>query len=308
MKNNETCKDIIIIGGGPAGLTAAIYASRSGLDTLVIDNYIAGGQVATSDTVENYPGYFEISGAELSEKIAQQAIKNGADVIQLEEIKSIEASDDIKKIYTSDKTFSAQCLIIASGAAPIPLPIKDEEKFRGRGIHYCAVCDGALYKGKTVAVVGGGNSAVEEAYFLSKLVKQVIMIVRKDSFNAEKRLLDRVQKKSNIKIMYNSEVVEAQGKEKLESIIIKNSKSSNTNSIRIDGIFVYIGSKPNSHLVKDYINTDEKGYIITDEKMMTNIKGVFAAGDIRVKPFRQITTAVSDGTIAALEAERIINR
>ena len=308
MKNNETCKDIIIIGGGPAGLTAAIYASRSGLDTLVIDNYIAGGQVATSDTVENYPGYFEISGAELSEKIAQQAIKNGADVIQLEEIKSIEASDDKKKIYTSDKTFSAQCLIIASGAAPIPLPIKDEEKFRGRGIHYCAVCDGALYKGKTVAVVGGGNSAVEEAYFLSKLVKQVIMIVRKDSFNAEKRLLDRVQKKSNIKIMYNSEVVEAQGKEKLESIIIKNSKSSNTNSIRIDGVFVYIGSKPNSHLVKDYINTDEKGYIITDEKMMTNIKGVFAAGDIRVKPFRQITTAVSDGTIAALEAERIINR
>jgi len=308
VENKETVRDVIIIGGGPAGLTAGIYSSRSGLDTLVIDNYITGGQVATSDTVENYPGFMQISGAELSEKFSEQAKKNGAEIIQLEEIKSIELSENKKEIHMSDGIFSAKCVIIASGAAPIPLPIKDEEKFRGRGIHYCAVCDGALYKGKSVAVVGSGNSAVDEAYFLSNLAREVIMIVRKDSFKAEKRLLDRIHKKNNIKIMYNSEIVEAKGNDKLDTIIIKNSKSSNTNRMKIDGIFVYIGSKPNSDLVKDCVETDEKGYIITDEKMMTNISGVFAAGDIRVKPFRQITTAVSDGTIAALEAERLIIR
>lgn len=308
MKNKEIVKDVIIIGGGPAGMTAAIYSSRSGLDTLVIDNYITGGQASTCDNIENYPGFIQISGAEFAEKISEQAKKNGAEIIQLEDIKSIELSENKKEIYMSDKKFSAKCVVIASGAAPIPLPIKDEEKFRGRGIHYCAVCDGSLYKGKTVAVIGSGNSAVNEAYFLSNLAREVIMIVRKDSFKAEKWLLDRIHKKNNIKIMYNSEIVEAQGNDKLDTIIIKNSKSSNTNRMKIDGVFVYIGSKPNSDLMKDYVETDEKGYIITDEKMMTSISGVFAAGDIRVKPFRQITTAVSDGTIAALEAERLIVR
>lgn len=308
MKNKEIVKDIIIIGGGPAGLTAAIFSSRSGLDTLVIDNYITGGQVGTCDNIENYPGFMQISGAEFSEKITEQAKKNGAEIIQFEEIKSIELSENKKEIHMSDKIFSAKCVVISSGAAPIPLPINDEEKFRGRGIHYCAVCDGALYKGKTVAVIGSGNSAVDEAYFLSNLAREVIIIVRKDGFKAEKRLLDRIQKKNNIKIMYNSEIVEAEGTDKLDTIIIKNSKSSNTNRMKIDGVFVYIGSKPNSDLVKDYAETDENGYIITDDKMMTSISGVFAAGDIRVKPFRQITTAVSDGTIAALEAERLIIR
>lgn len=299
-------KDLIIIGGGPAGLTSAIYASRAGIDTLVIDNYIAGGQVATSDIIENYPGFLKISGAELSEIITQQARKNGAEVKQLENLESVYLSNDKKEIKTSENTYTARCVIIASGANPVPLPVENEEEFRGRGIHYCAVCDGALYKGKNVAVVGGGNSAVDEAYFLSNLAKEVTIILRKDKFKAEKRLIDRITQKSNINIMYNTEVVAVEGKDSVDTIIIRDTLTANENKMNFDGLFVYIGSKPNSDMFKEYITTDERGYIPTNEKMMTNISGVYAVGDIRVKDYRQLTTAVSDGTIAALEVERYL--
>lgn len=299
-------KDLIIIGGGPAGLTSAIYASRAGIDTLVIDNYIAGGQVATSDIIENYPGFLKISGAELSEIITQQARKNGAEVKQLENLESVYLSNDKKEIKTSENTYTSRCVIIASGANPVPLPVENEEEFRGRGIHYCAVCDGALYKGKNVAVVGGGNSAVDEAYFLSNLAKEVTIILRKDKFKAEKRLIDRITQKSNISIMYNTEVVAVEGKDSVDTIIIRDTLTANENKMNFDGLFVYIGSKPNSDMFKEYITTDERGYIPTNEKMMTNISGVYAVGDIRVKDYRQLTTAVSDGTIAALEVERYL--
>lgn len=299
-------KDLIIIGGGPAGLTSAIYASRAGIDTLVIDNYIAGGQVATSDIIENYPGFLKISGAELSEIITQQARKNGAEVKQLENLESVYLSNDKKEIKTSENTYTARCVIIASGANPVPLPVENEEEFRGRGIHYCAVCDGALYKGKNVAVVGGGNSAVDEAYFLSNLAQEVTIILRKDKFKAEKRLIDRITQKSNINIMYNTEVVAVEGKDSVDTIIIRDTLTANENKMNFDGLFVYIGSKPNSDMFKEYITTDERGYIPTNEKMMTNISGVYAVGDIRVKDYRQLTTAVSDGTIAALEVERYL--
>lgn len=299
-------KDLIIIGGGPAGLTSAIYASRAGIDTLVIDNYIAGGQVATSDIIENYPGFLKISGAELSEIITQQARKNGAEIKQLENLESVYLSNDKKEIKTSENTYTARCVIIASGANPVPLPVENEEEFRGRGIHYCAVCDGALYKGKNVAVVGGGNSAVDEAYFLSNLAKEVTIILRKDKFKAEKRLIDRITQKSNINIMYNTEVVAVEGKDSVDTIIIRDTLTANENKMNFDGLFVYIGSRPNSDMFKEYITTDERGYIPTNEKMMTNISGVYAVGDIRVKDYRQLTTAVSDGTIAALEVERYL--
>jgi thioredoxin reductase (NADPH) len=299
-------KDLIIIGGGPAGLTSAIYASRAGIDTLVIDNYIAGGQVATSDIIENYPGFLKISGAELSEIITQQARKNGAEVKQLENLESVYLSNDKKEIKTSENTYTSRCVIIASGANPVPLPVENEEEFRGRGIHYCAVCDGALYKGKNVAVVGGGNSAVDEAYFLSNLAQEVTIILRKDKFKAEKRLIDRITQKSNINIMYNTEVVAVEGKDSVDTIIIRDTLTANENKMNFDGLFVYIGSKPNSDMFKEYITTDERGYIPTNEKMMTNISGVYAVGDIRVKDYRQLTTAVSDGTIAALEVERYL--
>lgn len=299
-------KDLIIIGGGPAGLTSAIYASRAGIDTLVIDNYIAGGQVATSDIIENYPGFLKISGAELSEIITQQAQKSGAEIKQLENLESVYLSNDKKEIKTSENTYTARCVIIASGANPVPLPVENEEEFRGRGIHYCAVCDGALYKGKNVAVVGGGNSAVDEAYFLSNLAQEVTIILRKDKFKAEKRLIDRITQKSNINIMYNTEVVAVEGKDSVDTIIIRDTLTANENKMNFDGLFVYIGSKPNSDMFKEYITTDERGYIPTNEKMMTNISGVYAVGDIRVKDYRQLTTAVSDGTIAALEVERYL--
>jgi thioredoxin reductase (NADPH) len=299
-------KELIIIGGGPAGLTSAIYASRAGIETLVIDNYIAGGQVATSDIIENYPGFLRVSGAELSEIITQQAQKSGAEIKQLENLESVYLSNDKKEIKTSENTYTARCVIIASGANPVPLPVENEEEFRGRGIHYCAVCDGALYKGKIVAVVGGGNSAVDEAYFLSNLAQEVTIILRKDKFKAEKRLIDRITQKSNINIMYNTEVVAVEGKDSVDTIIIRDTLTANENKMNFDGLFVYIGSKPNSDMFKEYITTDERGYIPTNEKMMTNISGVYAVGDIRVKDYRQLTTAVSDGTIAALEVERYL--
>lgn len=299
-------KELIIIGGGPAGLTSAIYASRAGIETLVIDNYIAGGQVATSDIIENYPGFLRVSGAELSEIITQQAQKSGAEIKQLENLESVYLSNDKKEIKTSENTYTARCVIIASGANPVPLPVENEEEFRGRGIHYCAVCDGALYRGKNVAVIGGGNSAVDEAYFLSNLAQEVTIIIRKDKFKAEKRLIDRITQKSNINIMYNTEVVAVKGKDSVDTIIIRDTLTANENKMNLDGLFVYIGSKPNSDMFKEYITTDERGYIPTNEKMMTNISGVYAVGDIRVKDYRQLTTAVSDGTIAALEVERYL--
>ena len=306
MGKEHIKKDLIILGGGPAGLTSAIYAGRAGVSTVVIDNYIAGAQVATSDIVENYPGFIKISGAELSEKISEQAKISGAEVKQLEELVSIFLSDDKKEIQTSENTYNARCVIIAAGADPVPLPIPDEAKYRGKGIHYCGVCDGALYKGKSVAVVGGGNSAVVEAFFLSNIVKDVVIIYRKDSFKAEIKLVDRVVNKSNIKIMYNTEVVNVEGKDSVDTIIIKGKDTSDINSIKADALFVYIGTKPNSDMFKEFINTDEKGYIPTNDKMMTNLSGVYAVGDIRVKDYRQLTTAVSDGTIAALEVERYL--
>lgn len=298
--------DLMIIGGGPAGLSAAIYASRAKLNLLLLENALVGGQVRQTFTVENYPGFKQIEGNELADRMQEQAIGLGATIEEFDSIISVKLSDEEKIIETESYIYKPLAVIIATGSTPRKLPIPEEENFAGKGIHYCAVCDGAIYEGKNIAVIGGGNSALEEALFLSKFGK-VTMIRRHDYFNGEKYVLDKVLNNENIEILWNEDIKHAKGKEKLESVIIENTKTKEMKEIPMDGVFVSIGYEPKVELFKNDIKLSERGNIITDENMQTNIKGVYAAGDVREKFFRQITTAVSDGTIAALMAEKYIN-
>lgn len=298
--------DLIIIGGGPAGLTAAIYGSRAKLDVLLIEDAVVGGQVRTSYLVENYPGFVAVDGNELADKIQSQAIKCGAKIEEFDNIVAVKFTDEEKIVETESYIYKPKAVIVATGAVPKKLPIKEESYFQGKGVHYCALCDGAMYEGKKIGVIGGGNSALEEAIFLSKFGK-VSMIRRFDYFKGEKLLIDEVMKNPNIEILWNHDIKGLKGDKKLEQALVENIKTGETSEIRFDGIFVYIGSEPKTSMFREILNINPQGYIITDEKMNTNIKGVFAAGDVREKLFRQITTAVSDGTIAALMAEKYIN-
>lgn len=298
-------KNLIIIGGGPAGLTSAIYASRAKIDLLLLENQILGGQVRNSNTIENYPGFKKIKGTELADIIQQQAEELGATIDEFDNIENVDFSSEYKLIETGSYIYKAKAVIIASGATPKKLPIPNEEKYSGKGVHYCAVCDGAVYEGKVVAVVGGGNSALEEALFLTKFAKKVVMIRRHDYFNGEKSTIEEVMNHQKVEVLFNEDLVNVEGHQFVEKAIIKNSKDNKIKEIAIDAVFGYIGTEPKTELFKDYL-TLEHGYIVTDEKMNTNIKGVYAAGDVRKKLYRQITTAVADGTIAALEAEKYL--
>jgi len=298
-------KDLIIIGGGPAGLTAAIYGSRAKLDLLLLENQILGGQVRNSNTIENYPGFKKVNGTELADIMQQQAEELGATIDEFDNIEKVDFSGIDKIIETGSYVYKAKAVIIASGATPKKLPVPNEEKFSGKGVHYCAVCDGAMYDDKIIAVVGGGNSALEEALFLTKFAKKVIMIRRHDYFNGEKSTIEEVMNHPKIEVLFSEDLVNVEGNNFVEKAIIRNTKNNTEREIDIDAIFGYIGTEPKTELFKDYL-TFENGYIITDENMNTNIKGVYAAGDVRKKLYRQITTAVADGTIAALEAEKYI--
>lgn len=299
-------KELIIIGGGPAGLTSAIYATRAKIDMLLLEDKILGGQVRNSYTIENYPGFKKISGTELSDLMQQQAEELGAEIDEFDVIEKVDFSEDEKIIETGDYIYKTKAVIIATGASPKKLPISNESKFAGKGIHYCAVCDGAMYQDKIVAVVGGGNSALEEAIFLTKFAKKVIMIRRHNYFNGEKAIIDEVENNPKIEIMYNYDLVDAYGEDFLQKVKIKNTKNEEEKELNIDAIFGFIGTEPKTDMFKEYIKTTSNGYIITDENMKTNVSGVYAAGDVRDKQFRQITTAVADGTIAALSTEKYI--
>lgn len=298
--------DLMIIGGGPAGLTSAIYASRAKLNMMLVEDAILGGQVRNSYTIENYPGFTNVEGGKLADLMYNQALSLGANIDEFDMIENVKLSDDEKIIETSSYTYNAKAVIIATGANPRKLPIANEEKFQGKGIHYCAVCDGAMYEGKVVGVVGGGNSALEEAMFLSKFASQVLLIRRYDYFNGEKSMLEEVENNPKIKILYNTDLINVEGSNFVEKAIVKDTISNEEKEIDIDAIFGYIGTIPKTDLFKEYLNLNKIGYIVTNESMETNIKGVYAAGDVREKEFRQITTAVADGTIAALKAEKYI--
>lgn len=300
--------DLIIIGGGPAGLTAAIYASRARLDMILLEDKIVGGQVRTSYMVENYPGFNKISGSELADKIQQQAEELGANIDEFDIIGNVKFNEDEKIIETEEYIYKPKAVIIATGASPKKLPIKNEEKFLGKGVHYCAVCDGAMYQDKIIAIVGGGNTALEEAIFLTNFAKKVYIIRRYDYFRGEKAVLEEVEKNDKIEILYNEDLIAVEGNEFVEKGIIKNTKTGEEKEIKLDAVFGSIGHAPMVNLFKEYINVTDSNYIITDEKMRTNIPGVYAVGDVRDKEYRQITTAVSDGTIAALEAEKYIKK
>jgi len=299
-------KELIIIGGGPAGLTAAIYATRAKLNMLLLEDQILGGQVRNSYTIENYPGFKKVSGSELADLMQQQAEELGAEIDEFDMVERVDFSGDVKIVETNNYIYKTDTVIIATGAIPRKLPIPNEEKFSGKGIHYCAVCDGAMYEGKIIGVVGGGNSALEEALFLTKFASKVYMIRRYDYFKGEKATIEEVMNHPKIEVLFNKDLVNVEGNNFMEKAIIKDSIDGTEEEMPMDAVFGFIGTEPKTDHFKGQIDLTDGKYIKTDESMRTNVKGVFAAGDVREKEFRQITTAVADGTIAALQAEKVI--
>ncbi|MVX66975.1 thioredoxin-disulfide reductase [Clostridium chromiireducens] len=306
MSKEKKNLDLIIIGGGPAGLTAAMYAGRAKLNVLLLENEIVGGQVRNSYTIENYPGFKSIDGGDLADIFQEQARELGAIIDEFDSIQNIDISDDKKTIETESYIYEPKAVIVATGAAPKKLPIPQESEFSGRGIHYCAICDGAIYQGKKVAVVGGGNSALEESIFLTRFAEKVYLIRRYDYFKGEQALIDEVFNHPKIEVLLNEDLIEASGNGFLQSVTIKNTKTQEVRSLEMNAVFGSIGTEPRTEFIKDYLNLNAQGYIIADEDMQTNIKGIYAAGDVRQKRYRQITTAVADGTIALLNAEKFI--
>lgn len=295
--------DTIIIGGGPAGLTAGIYATRAGLKTLLLEKFAIGGQALLTEKVENYPGFSEpITTAELMKNMEKQAQRFGVEII-IEEVNNIACQKETILINNKYETLS---VIIATGVKPAKLNVKGEEELIGRGISYCATCDGPFFTNKEVVVIGGGDTAIKEAIFLTKFANKVKVVHRRDRLRATKILQDEAKTNKKIEFIWDSEVVNILGKEKVEGVIIKNSKTGELNKLACNGLFIFIGNKPNTEFLKGIVELDKDGYIITDENMRTSKKGIFAAGDCRAKTLRQIITAVSDGAIAAFAAQHYI--
>lgn len=298
--------DTIIIGGGPAGLSAGLYAARSKMDTLLIERSKFGGQVSTTDELENYPGSIEnCTGPGLIERMRNQAEEFGTK-FEKDEILEVDFTGKIKKVKGNKGTYEAKTIIIATGAYPRVAGFKNEVELRGRGISYCATCDADFFTDLDVAVIGGGDSALTEAIYLTKFAESVTIIHRRDQFRGAKSIQEKVFNNPKIKIIYDSVVEEAKGDEILEGLVLKNVKTGESSELRVDGCFVFVGYLPITELFKGKINMDKAGYIITDEEMRTSVPGVFAAGDVRAKSLRQVITAASDGAIAATNAEHYL--
>lgn len=298
--------DLIIIGGGPAGLTAAIYASRGGLKTVVLESMMPGGQAASTERIENFPGYAEgVSGFELANSFYKHALNQGTEFI-FEPVTGMDLTSTVKKVFTNEQSLEAKAIIVAAGSKSRMLGVKGEDIFHGRGVSYCATCDGAFYKQKKVAVIGGGNAALEEGVYLTKFASEVYIIHRRNEFRAARIAVDRAKENPKVRFVLDSIVEEIIGTDKVEKVLIKNVKTEVQNELEVDGVFVYVGTEPNSKFVCEYFNTDENGYIITDNLLATNIAGVFAAGDIRNTPLRQVATAVGDGALAAVQVEKYL--
>ncbi len=305
-KKKDTSFDLIIIGGGPAGLTAALYAVRARVKVLLVEKMILGGMVSTTFSIENYPGFPEgISGMELSNRLQDQVRRLGLDIVWGNAIE-INNKKSIKEVTVDDKTLTAKALIVATGTEAAKIGVPGEDEFRGRGVSYCATCDGAFYKDKKVMVVGGGNSAIEEALFLTRYAKKISVIHRRDELRADKIIAERAMQDPKIYFFWHSLVEKISGKQKVEEVTLKDAHSGKKLNIPVDGIFIYIGSKPNNEIVNDIVKLDNQGFIITDENMKTSVNGIYAAGDIRAKFLRQVVTAVSDGAIAAESARKFI--
>jgi thioredoxin reductase (NADPH) len=305
----ERIYDMIIVGGGPAGYSAALYAARAGLDTLVIERMSAGGQMALTDIIDNYPGFENgVDGFELGMKMQQGAQRFGAKT-EYGEVVGVDFSGTVKSVKTALQTFYGKTVVIATGANPRELGIENESKLVGRGVHYCAHCDGRFYKDKTVVVVGGGNSAVSDALYLSRIVKKVYLVHRRDTLRATKIYHEPLMKASNVEFVWNSRVTEIlEGNGRANGITVQSVQSEDKRQLECDGLFVSIGRQPITEFLNGSVTLDGQGYIIADESTKTNIDGVYAVGDVRTKALRQVVTAVSDGAVAVHYAEEYLSR
>lgn len=298
--------DMIIIGGGPGGYTAALYAARAGLDTILFEKLSAGGQMALTSQIDNYPGFEDgVDGFTLGEKMQENAERFGAKT-ELAEVLSVDLLANPKIIETSEGIFYGRTIVYATGATPKELGIPGEKNLIGRGIHYCAACDGMFYRGKTVAVIGGGNTAAADALSLSRIAKKVIVIHRRDTLRATKIYHEPLLNAENVEFHWNSTVSEFIVDEKIAGLKLKDVNTNEESVIECDGVFISIGRKPATELVQDQLDLDGSGYIIADESTKTNIPGVFAVGDVRTKSLRQIITATADGGAAAHAAEEYL--
>jgi len=297
--------DLVIIGAGPAGLTAGLYAARARMNVLLIEKAVPGGQILVTDWIENYPGFPEgISGYDLAEKIKEQALTMGLN-IETAEVHGLDLSGTIREVILKEKRIKTKSLIIASGASP-KKPGIGEEKFMGKGVSFCATCDGPFFRDKVLVAVGGGDTAIQESIFLTKFAKKVYVVHRRDELRATKILQERAFANDKIEFLWDSVVTGMDGFFGVEKVHVKNLKTGNESEIEANGCFIWIGILPNTEFIKGDVKTDESGFIVVDTKMQTNVPGVFAIGDVRDTPLRQIATAVGDGAIAAVSAEHYV--
>ena len=301
--------DLVIIGAGAAGLAAGIYAARSGLKTLIIEEKMAGGTTADAPSVENYPGFSQVGGAELAEKMVLHCRKTGATIRELETVIGLDLKGEKKIVKTARSAYEAAAVIIASGSHYREIGVKGEQEFRGRGVSYCGVCDGPFFRNKRVLVVGGGNSAVITALYLSGIVAEVIVAHRRDAFRAEEALVKDVVSKKNVQVLWNTEISEIKGEKVVNKVMLFDSKTGEAKELAVDGVFVQIGEAPNSQLAREAgVEVNEHGYIKIDMFQRTSIAGVYAAGDVTNHPVKQVGVAVGQGITAALEAYGYIRR
>jgi len=301
--------DVIIIGAGSAGLAAGIYAVRSGLKSLILEDKLAGGTISDAPVVVNYPGFAEISGGELAEKMTLHCRKLGAVIHDLENVTSMNLTGETKTVTTSRTTYEAKAVIICTGSHYKEIGVKGEKEFRGRGVSYCGVCDGPFFKGKRVLIIGGGNTAATAIIYLSGIAAEVVVVHRKSGFRAEESLVTGIASKQNVKILWNTEVQEIKGDKQVKAVTLIDNTTKNTSELAVDAVFVQIGEAPNSELAKaSGVETDEHGHIKIDIRQQTNLSGVFAAGDVTDYPVKQVGTAVGQGITAALEAHSYIRR
>ncbi|MBN1930396.1 MAG: thioredoxin-disulfide reductase [Desulfobacterales bacterium] len=299
--------DLVIIGGGPAGLTAGLYAARARLNVILIEKLVLGGQILVTDWIENYPGFPNgLSGVDLVQKMTEQVKRFNLN-IETNEVLSLDLSEQIKKIQLNDRTITAYTIIIATGASPKKLGVSGEDAFYGRGVSFCATCDGPFFKDRIVAAVGGGDTAVQESLFLTRFAKKVYLIHRRDQLRADKILQERAFNNNKIDFIWNSVVTGIKGSNEVEKLSIKNLKSGKISDIDIDGCFIWVGITPNTKFLGDAVKLDEFGFIVANSNMQTSVEGVFTAGDVRDTPLRQLTTAEGDASIAAYSAEHYIN-
>ena len=300
--------DVIVIGGGPGGYTAALYAARANLSVAILEKLSPGGQMGTTDVIDNYPGFPQgVNGFELAMQMKEGAERFGAQT-QLAEVTQVELAGQVKTIHTSGGDYQARTVVLATGAHPRELGLPGERELRGRGVSYCATCDGMFYRGKTVVVVGGGNTAVSDVLYLSRLCEKVYLVHRRDTLRASKVYLDPLQKAENVEFVWDSEVKQLLRDQAVTGVRVRNKKTGEERDIPCGGVFVAVGYLPNTELYRGQVELDEAGYVLADETTQTNLPGVFAVGDLRKKPLRPVVTAASDGAVAAHFIEEYLNQ